>query len=173
MLRSTAVVIAALAGLALTACGSSSKSGSGSTATSVSSPASPTKAPATATTATATTPTPATTVPATTVPGVVSGSSGGVSASMHVGTHNPRVNRPWPLSFTVTGGGAPAKASVSYEYLFGGQVVAKRSHYDFTGHFADVFRWPSSAVGYPLTFRAVIVSGKATVDLDYAVQVVR
>lgn len=168
MLRSTAVVIAALAGLALTACGSSSKSGSGSTATSVSSPASPTKAPATATT-----PIPTTTVPATTVPGVVSGSSGGVSASMHVGTHNPRVNRPWPLSFTVTGGGAPAKASVSYEYLFGGQVVAKRSHYDFTGHFADVFRWPSSAVGYPLTFRAVIVSGKATVDLDYAVQVVR
>jgi hypothetical protein len=60
---------------------------------------------------------------------------------------------------------------VSYEYLFGGQVVAHRSHYTFTGHFSDIFRWPSSAVGYPLTFRAVIVAGGQTVNLDYPVQV--
>jgi hypothetical protein len=60
---------------------------------------------------------------------------------------------------------------VSYEYLFGGQVVAHRSHYTFTGHFSDIFQWPSSAVGYPLTFRAVIVSEGVTIDLDYPVQV--
>ena len=60
---------------------------------------------------------------------------------------------------------------MSYEYLFDGQVVARRSHYTFTGHFSDVFMWPSSAVGYPLTFRAVIVSEGATIDLDYPVQV--
>ena len=60
---------------------------------------------------------------------------------------------------------------MSYEYLFGGQVVAHRSHYTFTGHFSDIFKWPSSAVGYPLTFRAVIVSDGATINLDYPVQV--
>lgn len=63
------------------------------------------------------------------------------------------------------------RASVEYEYLFGGQVVARRSHYTFIGHFSDVFRWPSTAVGYPLTFRAVIVSDDTTINLDYPVRV--
>ncbi len=103
----------------------------------------------------------------------VTSSSGGVTASMHVGTHHPRVNQPWYLKFTVTRAGRPVKAGVSYEYLFGGHVVAKRSHYSFTGSFSDTFRFPATAVGYPLTFRAVIVSGRATIDLDYAVQVSR
>jgi hypothetical protein len=104
-------------------------------------------------------------------PGTVAGSSGAVMATLHAGTHHPRVQRPWPIRFTVTSGGRPARASVRYEYLLGSQVVAHRSHYTFTGHFADVFKWPAAAVGYPLTFRAVIVSDGATIDLDYAVQV--
>lgn len=101
----------------------------------------------------------------------VTGSSGAVTATLHAGTNKPVVGRPWPLRFTVTRGGQAAKAGVAYEYLFGGQVVAHRSHYHFNGHFSDIFRWPSSAVGYPLTFRAVIVSEGETVNLDYPVQV--
>lgn len=104
-------------------------------------------------------------------PGIVVGSSGGVKATLHAGTHHPKVGAPWPIRFTVSSGGRPAPASVSYEYLFGGQVVAHRSHYTFTGHFSDVFKWPSSAVGFPLTFRAVIGSEGKTIDLDYPVQV--
>jgi hypothetical protein len=71
----------------------------------------------------------------------------------------------------VSRSGHAVRASVSYEYLFAGQIVAHRSHYTFTGHFSDVFVWPSAAVGYPLTFRAVIMAEGATIDLDYAVQV--
>jgi hypothetical protein len=104
--------------------------------------------------------------------GVVTGSAGGVTATLHAGTHHPRVEVPWPIRFTVSSGGRPARASVRYEYLFGGQVVAHRSHYTFAGRFSDIFKWPSSAVGYPLTFRAVIASGGKTIDLDYAVQVI-
>lgn len=104
-------------------------------------------------------------------PGTVVGSSGGVSATLHAGTHHPKVGVPWPIRFRVSSGGRPARASVIYEYLFGGQVVAHRSHYTFTGHFSDVFKWPSSAVGYPLTFRAVISSEGKTINLDYPVQV--
>lgn len=103
---------------------------------------------------------------------VVGASVGGVSATLHAATHHPKVQVPWPIHFTVTRGGAPAHASVSYEYLFAGQVVARRSHYTFTGEFSDTFHWPASAVGYPLTFRAVIVSAGVTIDLDYPVQVV-
>jgi len=106
-------------------------------------------------------------------PGVVRASARGVSATMHASTHSPRVNRPWPVSFTVTSAGKPVRAEVRYQYLFAGQVVARRSHYTFTGSFHDVFMWPSSAVGYPLTFRAVISSGDVTLNLDYPVRVAR
>lgn len=92
---------------------------------------------------------------------------------MHASGHHPRVNKPWPVSFTVTQAGRPARARVRYEYLFAGQVVAHRSNYGFTGSFHDIFTWPASALGYPLTFRAVITSGKATLSLDYRVQVIR
>ena len=106
-------------------------------------------------------------------PGVVSASVGAITATMHASTHSPRVNRPWPVSFTVSRSGKPAKAEVRYEYLFAGQVVARRSHYTFTGSFHDIFTWPSSAVGYPLTFRAVISSQGVTLNLDYPVRVIR
>lgn len=111
--------------------------------------------------------------PATPTARLVSGSADGVVATLRASTHTPTVNRPWPLHLTVTRGAAPVKATVEYEYLFGGQVVAHRSHYAFTGHFSDQLRWPSSAVGYPLTFRAAIVSQGATINLDYPVQVTR
>lgn len=107
-----------------------------------------------------------------TSPGVVRASSQGVTATMHASTHHPRANHHWPVSFAVSGPGGPVKAEVRYEYLLSGQVVAHRSHYRFTGSFHDVFIWPYSAVGYPLTFRAVISTGKLTLNLDYPVQVV-
>ncbi len=134
-----------------------------------------TKSGTTASTATTPATTPATVTGGSTsmsAPAIVSASSGAVSATMHAGSHHPRVGVLWPVSFTVTRGGRPAHASVSYEYLFGGQVVARRSHYIFTGHFSDTFKWPASAVGYPLSLRAVIVSGAATLNLDYAVRVI-
>jgi hypothetical protein len=101
----------------------------------------------------------------------VTASAGGVTATLIASTHTPRANSTWPLRFTVTRAGRPARASVSYEYLFSGQVVARRSHYTFSGSFHDTFVWPSTAVGYPLTFRAVIVAGGASINLDYPVQV--
>jgi len=91
---------------------------------------------------------------------------------MHGSTHQPKVGQRWPFQFTVTRGGRPARATVTYEFVFGGQVVARREHYAFEGHFTDEIQWPSTAVGYPLEFRAAIVSEGATVNLDYPVRVV-
>jgi hypothetical protein len=103
--------------------------------------------------------------------GTVTGSSGLLTATLRAGTHKPKAGRPWPVHFTVTRAGSPARASVGYEFLFAGQVVAHRSHYTFTGSFSDIVVWPAMSVGYPLTFRAVIVSEGATIYLDYPVQV--
>ncbi len=92
---------------------------------------------------------------------------------MHATTHTPRANRPWPLRFIVTSAGRPAQASVSYQFLLSGAVVARRSHYRFRGHFSDIVVWPDSAVGYPLTFRAVVRAAGRTLNLDYPVVVGR
>jgi hypothetical protein len=165
--RDRARLLSASAALLLLLAGCGQSSTSSSTRSSTSTPAQPSTT-QTAGGASTTAPAAPSTSGAT---GAVTGSSGGVTATMRAGTHSPRVDRPWPIRFTVTRGGRAVRASVSYEYLFGGQVVAHRSHYTFTGRFADVFKWPSSAVGYPLTFRAVIVSEGARIDLDYPVQV--
>jgi len=176
--RQTLVLLGALTivALLLAGCGKSSSDTSTSSSTSGSTQATSTAS--TAPSTTASTPTSSTSssstvtvAPATATALLVAGTTGGVTATLHAGTHTPTVGHAWPLHLTVTRGSAPTRASVAYEYLFGGQVVAHRSHYTFTGHFSDVFQWPSSAVGYPLTFRAVIVSDSATVNLDYPVQV--
>lgn len=41
--------------------------------------------------------------------GVVVGSSGGVTATLHAGTHHPKVEVPWPIRFTVSSGGRAAR----------------------------------------------------------------
>jgi hypothetical protein len=104
---------------------------------------------------------------------MVAAAAGAVAATMNAAGHHPRVSVPWPIRFAVKDAGKPARAEVEYEYLFGGAVVARRSHYRFTGSFHDTFIWPASAVGYPLTFRAAIVSGGVKLNLDYPVQVRR
>lgn len=102
---------------------------------------------------------------------MVSASAGGVTATLRAGTHNPRVGVGWPIQVTAMRGGAPAHASVSYEFLLGSQVVARRSHYSFTGRFSDVLRYPAASVGYPLSFRAVVSAEGAGLNLDYPIQV--
>jgi hypothetical protein len=103
----------------------------------------------------------------------VTGSAGGVVATMRAGTHRPRVGQPWLVHFTATRAGSGVVASVGYEFLFAGHVVARRSHFTFNARFSDNIEWPASAVGYALTFRAVVGAAGATIDLDYPVQVVK
>lgn len=92
---------------------------------------------------------------------------------MQVGTHHPTVGRKWPLKFTAKRGKRAAKVTVTYEYLYGGKVVAVRAHHTFTGSYDDALIFPSSAVHEPLTFRAVISAGKVTINLDYPIEVVQ
>ncbi len=152
--QSRALALLAIGALALAGCGSSSSSTSTSSAAS-----------------TPTASTPATTAQQPATPGAVTASSGALTATLIASGHSPKVNAAWPIHVTATESGQPASATIVYEYLYGGAVVAHRSHYTFTGHFTDTLRWPASAVGYPLTFRAVITSAGATVNLDYPVQV--
>lgn len=87
-------------------------------------------------------------------------------------THRPKVGAPWPITLEAHDRkGRPLRAEVRYQYLFGGAVVARRSHYRFRGVFHDTFHWPARAVGAPLTFRAVVTTPLGTRRVDYPVRV--
>lgn len=164
----TTLLAVPLCGLLIAACGGGSGEGSKTGVTTTTSTGTTTATE----TETATTTTTVTAVTGTAVsPETVRASSGGIAATLHAPTHKPRVNVPWHFSFNVTKEGEPTKAKVTYDYLFGGQVVEKRANYTFTGHFSDVSRWPASSVGYALTFRAVLSVDGKTFYLDYPIKV--
>jgi hypothetical protein len=97
-----------------------------------------------------------------------------LDVTLHATTHRPSVGKPWPIVIRAyDAAGHPLRAEVRYQYLFGGAVVARRSHYRFRGTFHDSFHWPARAVGAPLTFRAVVTTPLGTRRLDYDVEVQR
>lgn len=97
-----------------------------------------------------------------------------LEVTLHATTHRPSVSKPWPIAIRAYDrAGRPLRAEVRYQYLFGGAVVARRSHYRFRGTFHDSFHWPARAVGVPLTFRAVVTTPLGTRRLDYDVKVQR
>ena len=98
----------------------------------------------------------------------------GFRATLSVPGHHPKAGRVWPVTVTASYNGRPVTAHVRYEYLYGGQVVSHQSNYRFHGRFTDHgFIWPARAVGYRLTFRAVVSSSHGTRNLDYWVRVRR
>ncbi len=151
--RSTAAVRAAAATLiaagALSACGSGSHgTSSAASATSVSHDTSTTSASA--------------------QPALV--------AVLHASGHDPHVGN-WPIAVTLTRAGRPIAGHVSYEFLYGGQVVSTQKVGDespnFVGHFRDTLTWPANSVGFPLTLRVLISTPYGPTHVDWAVQVQR
>jgi hypothetical protein len=96
-------------------------------------------------------------------------------ARLHAPGHHPRADRDWPITITArTYGGKPLSGRVRYEYLYGGNVVARRSNYAFRGgRFHDVITWPKRSVGIRLTFQPVVTTRLGVVRLPYRVVVRR
>jgi hypothetical protein len=115
-------------------------------------------------------------------------------AHLSAPTHHPKAGKLWPITVTCrTRSGKGIRATATYQFVYNGQVVATRypspkanpnsacskagtcrhSPYPFTGRFRDpTFSWPRRAVGIALKLRVVVrVTGKGSVNLDYAVRV--
>ncbi len=102
------------------------------------------------------------------------GAAAGFRATLRAPGHYPKAGRAWPIVVTATYRGRGVRASVRYEFLYGGRVVARRSFYRFTGRFRDGgFVWPRRAAGIRLTLRAVVSSRYGTRRPTYWVRVRR
>ncbi len=95
-------------------------------------------------------------------------------AVFHASGHDPHVGN-WPVAITLTRGGRPIPGHVSYEFLYGGQVVSTQKVGDespnFVGHFHDTLTWPANSVGFPITLRVLITTPYGPTHVDWAVQV--
>jgi hypothetical protein len=82
--------------------------------------------------------------------------------SLTTPTSEPSAGGFWPVTIRAhTATGTPAGGTVSYAFLFGGAVVARRPGGQMRdGVFHDRLEFPAQAVGYPLTLQ-VIVRGAA------------
>ena len=112
---------------------------------------------------------------------------GPLTATFTAGSHRPNCKQRWPITVTASLNGKPAHASAFYQFMYGGQVVAKRYPFAatprnrqnriwyFFGRFTDNTFGPfgALAVGQPLTVRAVVQAGRYTAYPSYAVTVVR
>jgi hypothetical protein len=160
--RSTwAVPVAAAAAIALGGCGSSSKSSSSATST-----------PASTTTATSST---ASSTPS--ASGGATVTTGPVHAALRANDHAPVANKAWPYTVLVTdASGHPLDGSVRIQFTFAGSVVGTDSppvHPVKHGIWRDSLTYPTSAVGQPLTFQAVVTTSAGSVTLNWPVNVRR
>lgn len=107
----------------------------------------------------------------------VSGSNGPFTATLHAGTHHPKINKAWPIRVTATENGRSVRAAAFYQFLYNGQAVSSQAvcpnsgttgcknwGFQFTGHYSDFLLFPPQSKGFPLTLRVVVSLGKTTLD---------
>jgi hypothetical protein len=107
---------------------------------------------------------------------VVSGSTGGVRASLHGESHAPTAGKKWHYSvLATTPSGKALSGAVDTQFVFNGTVVGRESpptHQLSGGLLNDKVTFPAQAVGIALTFRVVVHTNAGSVTLNWAVKVV-
>jgi hypothetical protein len=105
----------------------------------------------------------------------VTGSSGGLRATLHAPDHTPKAGVFWHYSVRASSSsGKPVSGTVETQFAFGGQVVGRESppsHPLTHGRLNDKVTFPARAVGVPLTFRVVVHTHLGTITLDWPVKV--
>lgn len=126
-------------------------------------------------TTTAATTTPVTTATTTAPPS----HAAAIRVSISSPTHRPTVNKPWPVTITVTDArGKPVAARLTMRVLFNGVAVGKIDDgavYRFVGTWRErkgnEITWPPEARGQPLVFQAVVTALRVTVRKSWWIEV--
>lgn len=97
--------------------------------------------------------------------------AGGFTATLYPSSHTPKVGS-WPVKVTATRGRQKLSGSVSYQFLFQGQVVKKEPGHSFrNGVYHDTLQWPKAAIGHTITLQVVVRTRYGTDDLDWWIKV--
>lgn len=101
--------------------------------------------------------------------------SPGLSVHLSTPKSQPASGRLWPITVTATSpSGAPVNATVSYQFLFGGALVASRPGGHMRGGvFHDRLLFPARASGIALTLRVNVSGSGQTGSVERSVTVRR
>jgi hypothetical protein len=102
-----------------------------------------------------------------------------INVTISAPTHQPRVNKPWPVTVRVTdAAGKPLPAQLTMRILFGGTPVGKVDNgrvYRFVGMWREEkgneITWPRASRGQPLQFEAIVTARGKTVKRTWSIQV--
>jgi len=101
--------------------------------------------------------------------------AGALRATIDGQNHTPTVNQPWRYALQVANiSGYPMSGSVTIEFVFAGQVVAydkPPTHPITNGLWQSTLWFPNSAIGYPLTLRAVAHTSAGSIALNWPITV--
>lgn len=142
------LVTVAVASLALSACGGSSRHSAGSATTSTRSNGSG---------------------------GGASVTTGPVRATLKGESHDPTVGKKWIYTVTASDAqGHPLSGTVDTGFAFQGTVVGHETpptHALRNGHLKDVIEFPAESVGYAIELQTVVHTHAGSVTLDWPVSV--
>jgi hypothetical protein len=92
------------------------------------------------------------------------------TARLQAPNHTPTANQAWPITVTVSRGGADLTGSLRYEFLSHGAIVGTEPWRPLTGGvYRASLRFPTIAVGHPLTFQIEVVTEYGIEYVDWAV----
>ena len=97
--------------------------------------------------------------------------AGGFTAHIYVPSHEPRVGNE-SIKVTARRGGQKLSGTVSYRFLFNGQVVSTQKGGSFKhGVYNDTLKWPARAVSHSITLQVVVKTHYGTDYLNWWIRV--
>jgi hypothetical protein len=107
---------------------------------------------------------------------VVTGTSGGMTATLHAQDHTPKVNANWSYSVeAVNAQGQALTGTVATEFTYNGTVVgheAPPTHPLTNGRLDDMVQFPPASLAIQLGFQVVVTTPDGSVTLDWPVKTV-
>lgn len=100
-----------------------------------------------------------------------SASAAAFTANLTAPNHQPKANKKWPITVTVTRGDRKLSGSVRYAFLYQGVVEARRPGYSFKhGIYHDTLVFPDAAIGHTLSLHVIVQTKYGTVVLPWWVK---
>ena len=99
-----------------------------------------------------------------------SASAASFTARVKFPNHTPVMNKKWPITVYASRGRQKLAGTISYEFLLGSTVEAKRKGVSFrngVGH--DTLVFPGAAVGHTITLRVVVKTRYGTRNVNWSV----
>jgi hypothetical protein len=97
--------------------------------------------------------------------------AGGFSATLKIGSHEPKVGAQ-PITVTATRGSQKLSGTVRFQFLYQGTIVSKQPGGKLSnGVYRTKLLWPARAIGHTITLQTVVQTKYGTDKLNWWIRV--